>query len=122
MTSSSIPPMLIEVESLTNPNWLELPRNITANILQRLGTFEILTSARNVCPYWWNICKEPNTWRTIHMIDIHMLRYDYSVLSKIFRYAVDQSCGCLEEIYIKYFGTNALLKYVADREYNSIIF
>jgi hypothetical protein len=49
------------------PNWLELPRDITSNILQRLGVVEILTNACNVCPYWWSICKDPRMWRTIHM-------------------------------------------------------
>jgi hypothetical protein len=99
----------------TIPNWLELPKDITSNILQRLGAFEILTSARNVCPYWWNICKDPLMWRTIKMTDIHMLHYGSSTLSKICRYAVDESCGRLEDIFINYFGTDDLLKYVADR-------
>ncbi|KAJ1387090.1 F-box-like domain superfamily [Sesbania bispinosa] len=32
-----------------SPNWLELPRDVTANILQRLGAVEIVTSACRVC-------------------------------------------------------------------------
>ncbi|CAL5203200.1 unnamed protein product [Lathyrus oleraceus] len=107
MTSFSIP--------ATNPNWLELPKKITANILKRLDTVEILTSARNVCPYWWNICKDTLMWRTIRMSDIHILHYNSSNLSKICCYAVDKSCGGLQDIYIKYFGNDDLLKYVADR-------
>jgi hypothetical protein len=54
-------------------------------------------------------------WRTIKMTDIHMLHYGSSTLSKICRYAVDESCGRLEDIFINYFGTDDLLKYVADR-------
>jgi hypothetical protein len=54
-------------------------------------------------------------WRTIQMTDIRILRHEPSTLSKLCRYAVDQSCGRLEDIYIKYFGTDDLLKYVADR-------
>jgi len=41
----------------TNPNWIELSKDVTSNILQRLGAVEILTNTRNVCPYWWNVCK-----------------------------------------------------------------
>jgi hypothetical protein len=113
---SNFPTNKSKHESTTTiPNWLELPKDITSNILQRLDAVEILTSARNVCPYWWNICKDPLMWRTIQMTDIHMLQYNSSTLSKICRYAVDQSCGRLEDIFIKYFGTDDLLKYVADR-------
>ncbi|CAK8566647.1 unnamed protein product [Lathyrus sativus] len=116
MSSFSIPTIGSKLESpTTNPNWLELPKEITANILHRLGAVEILTSARNVCPYWWNICKDPLLWRTIRMSDISILRYNSSNLSKIFRYAVDQSCGGLEDIYLKYFGNDELFQYVADR-------
>ncbi|KAJ1427621.1 F-box/LRR protein [Sesbania bispinosa] len=35
---------------IIGPNWLELPRDVTANILQRLGVVEIVTSACQVCP------------------------------------------------------------------------
>ncbi|WJX32174.1 hypothetical protein P8452_20532 [Trifolium repens] len=52
------------------------------------------------------------------MTDIRILRHEPSTLSKLCRYAVDQSCGRLEDIYIKYFGTDDLLKYVADRSSN----
>ncbi|RHN68162.1 putative F-box domain-containing protein [Medicago truncatula] len=55
-------------ESTTKPNWLELPIDLMKNILQRLDTVEIVTSARNVCSLWRNICKDPLMWRTIHMI------------------------------------------------------
>jgi hypothetical protein len=60
-------------------------------------------------------------WRTIQMTDIHMLQYNSSTLSKICRYAVDQSCGRLEDIFIKYFARDDLLKYVANR-YGNILF
>ncbi|CAI8597203.1 unnamed protein product [Vicia faba] len=116
MASCSIPANKAKHESTTtNPNWLELPKDITSNILQKLCPVEILISARNVCPYWWNICKDPLMWRTIRMTDIHMLRYNSSNLSNICRYAVDKSCGGLEHIYIKFFGNDDLLQYVADR-------
>jgi len=56
-----------KLECMTQPNWLELPIELTKNILRRLDTVEIVTSARNVCPLWWNICKDPLMWRTIQM-------------------------------------------------------
>ena len=56
-----------ESESTTGPNWLDLASDLTTNILQRLGTFEILTTACLVCTQWFKICKDPLMWRTIHM-------------------------------------------------------
>ncbi|XP_024633457.2 putative F-box/LRR-repeat protein 23 [Medicago truncatula] len=94
------------------PNWLELPRDITSNILQRLGPVEILKKARNVCPYWWNICKDPLMWRTIHMSN-NETSPDVDLV-KICRYAVGQSCGHLEDIEIVSFCTDDLLHYIAS--------
>ncbi|KAK2456333.1 putative F-box/LRR-repeat protein [Trifolium repens] len=51
----------------TNPNWLQLQMDITSNILFRLDIIEILNTARNVCPLWWNIYKNPLMWKTIRM-------------------------------------------------------
>ncbi|KEH34672.1 F-box/LRR protein [Medicago truncatula] len=99
-------------ESTMGPNWLELPRDITSNILQRLGVVEILTNARNVCPYWWSICKDPRMWRTIHMIN-NETSPDVDLV-KICRYAVEQSCGELEDIEIVSFCTDDLLQYIAS--------
>lgn len=108
--------MEAEGEIQTEPNWLELPREVAANILQRLGVVEIVTSVCLVCPQWWNICKEPLFWRTIDMRnesnDIHPSIYD---LVKICCYAVERSSGHLEDIDIQYFGTDDLLKFIADR-------
>jgi hypothetical protein len=104
------------------PNWLELPRDITSNILQRLCSFDIVTSACQVCPLWWNICKDPLMWRTIDMIQTHMPRDSrsryYAIadenLVKICRFAIDRSCCQLENIDIADFGTDDLLAYIAD--------
>ncbi|XP_024633376.1 putative F-box/LRR-repeat protein 23 [Medicago truncatula] len=57
----------VKVECMTKPNWIELPIDLTKNILRRLDTVEIVTSARNVCPLWWNVCKDPLMWSTIKM-------------------------------------------------------
>ncbi|CAJ2640759.1 unnamed protein product [Trifolium pratense] len=107
-----------KVESTRMPNWLELPIDLTKNILQRLDTVEIVTSARNVCSLWWNICKDPLMWRgrrTINMSGYQTRQFDFSCLEKICRCAIDLSCGHLEDIDISLFGTDDLLRYMAHR-------
>ncbi|KAK2387799.1 hypothetical protein QL285_061541 [Trifolium repens] len=84
---------------------------MTVNILQRLSTVDIVTSACLVCPLWWNICKDPFMWRTIQITKLN--NNSHSDLLKICRYAIDRSCGRLEEIEIKRFGTDDLLRYIA---------
>jgi len=118
MASPSVPSTGVERESKTaEPNWLELPRDLTINILQRLDTIEIVTSVCQVCPLWWNICKDPHMWRTISMIQSS--RYDYwewmkMDLANICRYAVERSCGQLEDIDIEFCLTDDLFKYIAE--------
>ncbi|GAU22406.1 hypothetical protein TSUD_122920 [Trifolium subterraneum] len=109
MASSSIPAKEADGEM---PNWLELPRDITANILQRLDTVDMVTSVCQVCPLWWNICKGPFMWRSIHMTMIHNSPYD---LVKICCYAIQRSCGQLENVQIRCFGTDDLLKCIAEK-------
>lgn len=116
MASTRVPADSYEKLNTTKePNWLELPRDVTLNILQRLGTVEIITSACLVCPSWWNICKDPYIWRTIHVSKVDYLCYTLVELEKMCRIAVKRSCGQLEEIYIDFFGTDELLEYIADR-------
>ncbi|KAL3643694.1 hypothetical protein CASFOL_014509 [Castilleja foliolosa] len=55
--SSSAPP----------PPWINLPRDLTANILRRLGQVEILQTARKVCTTWRSVCSEPSMWRVIDL-------------------------------------------------------
>ncbi|KAI5407329.1 hypothetical protein KIW84_053545 [Lathyrus oleraceus] len=100
----------------TGPNWLDLPRDVTANILQRLGTIEILTSASQVCSLWWNICKDPCMWRTINITKYgykHSMR-NKDKFVKICRNAIERSCGQVEDIDIEHFATDDLLAYIAD--------
>ncbi|GAU41420.1 hypothetical protein TSUD_245050 [Trifolium subterraneum] len=97
------------------PNWIELPRDITINILKRLDTLDIVTSVCVVCPLWWNICKDPLLWRTINMMREISLSYFDTRLQKICRYAVDRSSGYLKDIYINEFATNDLLHHIANR-------
>uniref|UniRef100_A0A7N0VJV3 F-box domain-containing protein n=1 Tax=Kalanchoe fedtschenkoi TaxID=63787 RepID=A0A7N0VJV3_KALFE len=49
-------------------NWLELPPEVTATILHKVGAFDILNHAQKVCTSWLNVCKDPSMWRSI---DIH---------------------------------------------------
>ncbi|CAA3025778.1 F-box LRR-repeat 23 [Olea europaea subsp. europaea] len=96
------------------PPWLELPREVTADILQRLGIFDILESAQNVCTTWRNVCKDPSMWRVIDMKNLG--RYHlFSYLDTRCRLAVDRSEGQLTEIYIDYFATDELLQYISER-------
>lgn len=104
----------------TMRNWLELPPDLTANILHRLGAIEILESAQKVCTTWRKICKDPAMWRVIDMRnlgDLHAMPY---CLEKMCRHAVDRSEGQLIDINIEYFGTDELLDYIVER-YNSFI-
>ncbi|KAL4563520.1 hypothetical protein LXL04_027563 [Taraxacum kok-saghyz] len=93
-------------------NWLEVPDEVMSNILQRLGTKEILYSAWKVCTTWRRICKDPTMWK---VIDIQKTYYtdiiygDYTMLTKL---AVDLSCGELIDLRIKGFGTDKLLDHI----------
>ncbi|XP_057443565.1 putative F-box/LRR-repeat protein 23 [Lotus japonicus] len=95
------------------PNWLELPTEVTAKILYKLGAFDILTSARLVCPLWWKTCKDPLMWRTIDLTN-QPPSYPHTAMLKLCRYAIEQSCGHLEDISIDFFCTDEVLKYIAD--------
>ncbi|CAK9142848.1 unnamed protein product [Ilex paraguariensis] len=97
------------------PNWLQLPSDVTASILHRVGAIDILENVQKVCTTWRRICKDPAMWRVIDMCnlgDLHSIPYD---LEKMCRHAVDRSQGQLIDINIEYFGTDELLEYIADR-------
>ncbi|PSR98714.1 F-box/LRR-repeat protein [Actinidia chinensis var. chinensis] len=96
-------------------NWLELPRDVTAMILHKVGAIEILESAQKVCTTWRSISKDPSMWRTIDMHnpgDLFSMPYS---LEKMAMHAVDRSCGELIDINIEYFGTDELLQYITER-------
>ncbi|PON71646.1 F-box domain containing protein [Parasponia andersonii] len=95
-------------------NWVELPRDVTASILSRLGAMEILTSGQMVCKAWLEICKDPLLWRTIDMYNLGDPDLGLD-LEKICRHAVDRSCGELVDINLEYFVTDELLQYITDR-------
>ena len=99
-----------------SPNWLELPHELTENILQRLPTAEILNSARKVCTNWRIICKDPAIWKVISMenlvVDDWEGNHDLEMMTE---QAVDLSCGELIDISIEGFGTDRLLEYIVIR-------
>ncbi|CAI9782178.1 unnamed protein product [Fraxinus pennsylvanica] len=97
--------------------WLELPRDVTVDILHRLGAHDILESAQKVCTTWRNVCKDPSMWRVIDMKNLgeyHDFMSEY--LDTMCRHAVDRSEGQLTDIYIDYFATDELLQYISERE------
>ncbi|XVE94242.1 hypothetical protein REPUB_Repub01dG0264700 [Reevesia pubescens] len=99
-------------------NWLELPHDVTASILLRLGAVEIIESAQKVCTQWRKTCKDPSMWRSIDMWnlgDLHDMPYS---LEKMCMHAIDRSCGGLVDINIEYFGTDDLLTYITQRTSN----
>ncbi|KAK6254190.1 hypothetical protein QUC31_015910 [Theobroma cacao] len=96
-------------------NWLDLPRDVTASILLRLGAIEIIESAQKVCTQWRNISRDRSLWRSIDMRnagDLHDMPYNLEVMC---RHAIDRSCGGLIDINVEYFGTDDVLAYITQR-------
>ncbi|XP_062012660.1 putative F-box/LRR-repeat protein 23 [Rosa rugosa] len=91
-------------------NWTELPDELTAAILSRLGAVEILESAQKVCMKWRKISKEPLFWRKIDMRnDGDLDDCDYE---SMFSHIVDRSSGNVVDINIEHFGTDQLLTFI----------
>ncbi|CAJ2640721.1 unnamed protein product [Trifolium pratense] len=97
------------------PNWLELPKDVTSKIIQLLGVVEMVMNARQVCPMWREICKDPLMWKNIEMINCFKSPHN---LEKICMYAIDQGGDHVEEINIEYFATDELIKHLAERTRN----
>lgn len=96
-------------------NWTELPDDITASILSRLKTVEILRTAQRVCMTWRRICKENSlVWQSIDILDERYINLNYD-MDKVCRHVIDLSSGNLVDISIEYIGTDQLLKYLAER-------
>ncbi|GKA35531.1 F-box domain containing protein, partial [Tanacetum coccineum] len=95
--------------------WLDLPSDLAANILHRIGVIGILENAQKVCTTWRKICKEPAMWKVIHM-DTALGSHTMAQLRQMCKNAVDRSQGQLADINILGFCNNELLKYIADRQ------
>ncbi|XP_024010097.1 F-box protein SKIP19 [Eutrema salsugineum] len=113
MASSSSSPTQTKDEEPRN--WAELPPELTASILLRLGAFEILESAQKVCMPWRRVSKDPSMWRKIDMRNLGNGRSFYYDFESMCRHAIDRSEGGLVEINIGDFGSDSLLTYIADR-------
>ncbi|XP_022007114.2 putative F-box/LRR-repeat protein 23 [Helianthus annuus] len=95
-------------------NWLDLPSDVTADILKRIGMVDILENAQKVCTAWRKICKDPAMWRVIDMNDIPVLGAKLSCF-EMCKHAVDRSQGQLVDITIVSASDANLHLYVADR-------
>ncbi|KAL6201477.1 hypothetical protein ACLB2K_025191 [Fragaria x ananassa] len=73
-------------------NWLEIPDDVTAAILTRVGAIGLLESAQMVCTKWHKICKDPLMWRRIDMRNDGR-QHEMDELQKMCRHAVDRSAG-----------------------------
>ncbi|XP_047943133.1 putative F-box/LRR-repeat protein 23 [Salvia hispanica] len=105
------------VASSSSAPWIELPGDVTANILQRLGAEGVLKSAQKVCITWWKVSKDPDLWRVIDFSNPRqgVFNDEYNVMC---RRAVDRSQGQLVDLTIQYFGDDALLDYIVQRSPN----
>ncbi|XP_074267292.1 putative F-box/LRR-repeat protein 23 [Silene latifolia] len=88
-----------------NPNWLDLPRDVTLTILKKLDASVILSSVQYVCRLWYVLCKEPSIWRTIR------INGSYTLL----RSAVDRSAGGLIDLDIEHICTPELFSYALSQ-------
>lgn len=95
-------------------NWLDLPCDVTANILKRLDMVDLLENAQKVCTVWCKISKDPAMWRVINMNDIWCYVLIRSI-TKMCKHAVDRSQGQLVDITLVYDNNVDLLQHVADR-------
>ncbi|KAL3616943.1 hypothetical protein CASFOL_039337 [Castilleja foliolosa] len=95
--------------------WIELPLDMTENILRRLGQVEILQNAQNVCTTWRSVCSDPSLWRVIDLKgfgDDHELLFNPDIIC---RRAVYHSQGELTDLNIEFLGTDDLLHYISQR-------
>ncbi|XP_047309295.1 putative F-box/LRR-repeat protein 23 [Impatiens glandulifera] len=99
-------------------NWVD---NLPRDVLQKVGTIDILVNVQRVCLSWRKICKDPIIWRSI---DIHDIQKLFNLpgeelpcdVSKMIEIAIDKSCGQLININLEYTGNDQLLKYITDRK------
>ncbi|XP_076887975.1 F-box protein SKIP19-like [Bidens hawaiensis] len=119
MPSKSNPPKPKQEWLLKQPtrNWLELPSDLTLNILQRVGVIDRLQNAQLVCTAWREICEDPAMWRVVCMDRFKerdgMMRY-----SDICKLAANRSQGQLVDLTTVGFSDHNLLWHVAHRSRN----
>nr|XP_011468347.1 PREDICTED: putative F-box/LRR-repeat protein 23 [Fragaria vesca subsp. vesca] len=94
-------------------DWTQLPHDVTASILSRLGAVDILETGQMDCKTWHKVCKDPLMWRVVDFRydDLHRVKD----LAKMCRHVVDRSAGKLASINLDFFAYSELLKYITDR-------
>ncbi|KAM0040595.1 putative F-box domain, leucine-rich repeat domain superfamily, F-box-like domain superfamily [Helianthus debilis subsp. tardiflorus] len=103
----------IKLEQPTR-NWLDLPPELMANILYRIGVVGIFESVEKVCTAWRKICKDPAMWMVVYM-DGSTDPNGRLPLDKMCEHAVDRSKGQLVDITITEFDYAKILVYIAER-------
>ncbi|KAM7270393.1 hypothetical protein ACFE04_029607 [Oxalis oulophora] len=98
-----------------SPNWLDLPDDVTAKILMKLGVVEIIESTQKVCVSWRRICKDPSMWRHIDMSNLSYHHYNIYNLEKLYFHIIDRCQGNLIDISIDNFASYDILRYIAER-------
>lgn len=93
----------------------ELPREITAAILHKLGAIEMLKTAQRVCTAWRSVCRDPSMWRCIDIRNAGDFWEIPNNLEIMCRHAVDLSQGQLIDINIESFGSDELLLFISQR-------
>ncbi|PWA39365.1 F-box domain, Leucine-rich repeat domain, L domain-like protein [Artemisia annua] len=113
----------------TTRNWLDLPSDLMANILSRVGVIEILWNVKVVCTKWHEVCKDPYVWRVIYIDRGFYENYrpytwpsclpisarSSKATVEICKQAVDRSQGELVDITLVQFIDDGILQYIADR-------
>ncbi|KAK9073145.1 hypothetical protein SSX86_007468 [Deinandra increscens subsp. villosa] len=95
-------------------NWLALPSDLMANILQRIGVIDVLENAQKVCTTWREICKDPAMWTVIYM-EKNAAPSELCAYLEMCKDAVDRSQGRLLDFTILGFCDHELLRYAVDR-------
>ncbi|XP_019180192.1 PREDICTED: putative F-box/LRR-repeat protein 23 [Ipomoea nil] len=96
------------------PPWVELPRELTANILHRLRLNDFFQSTQ-VCTAWWRLWQDPYMWRYVDLWSRVTHRNQPRDWDKICREIVNRSEGQLISINLGHFATDDLLFYIAQR-------
>ncbi|CAI9302789.1 unnamed protein product [Lactuca saligna] len=99
--------MIVSEPKQHERNWLELPSDVMANILYRVGVVDILENAKKVCTTWHKICKDPSMWRVIHMKKVLGLSEQ---LQEMRKHGVGQSEGQFFDIKVGSFAYEQLIQ------------
>nr|GLL46014.1 putative F-box/LRR-repeat protein 23 isoform X3 [Ipomoea trifida] len=94
--------------------WVDLPQELTANILHRLSVEDIFQTAQ-VCSAWRRLWQDPSMWRYADFRNVLAEPGKARYWNKICREVVNRSEGQLISIRLGHFATDDLLFYIAQR-------